>query len=329
MPRQVLTFVRLPMPALARGRLLDSVRLQLTQYMPSGPFGFVCHAPTGGSVQVWAWTLGAEMGSPQRGSAWPEPALDAPASDGLHLRRRSAGFEAQQWAGGELLHSRWFASPPEGDDWERFARGCGVAPADHPLPAATVARPSAHPTRGWLAGDSLPAPDRWQGWRWQAALLALGAVAAAGLGMHLQAGEQLRLDSQRLQDLRSGREAALHARAGYEQTATELEALRALVPRLSQLELFDRVTASGAFAPIGPAGAAQLAGAKLLDWDYRSGQLKLTVELPERDLTLLDITRRIEKVPGLGTLRVGQDSVDNTLSLTAAVTELAPPGAVR
>jgi len=345
-PRRALTFVRLPMPALARGQLLAAVRLQLTQYMPAGPFGFICRSQTGGTLLVWAWAVDAASGSPRRGGGWAECALDEPAQ-GLRLVRRSEGFEAQQWSGGELLHSRWFETPPGDADWERFTRGCGANPNEHALPQPAVARTLRRPARGWIAGDNLPAADPWQGWHWQAALLLLGTVAAAALGVDLQARQQLRIDTERLQALRGSREASLQARARYERASSELDALRALVPRLSQLELLERVTASGIFAPA-PAGEsptaakapassapglppsaspAGTAGARMLDWDYRNGQLKITLELPEGNVTLLDVTRKLEAVPGLGALRVGQDSASNALTLSANIAELAPPDA--
>ncbi len=341
-PRRALTFVRLPMPALARGQLLDAVRLQLTQYLPAGSFGFLCRTQAGGTLLVWAWALDGNVRSPRRGG-WAESVLDEPAQ-GLRLLRRAEGFEAQQWSGGELLHSRWFEALPDAAEWQRFVRGCGADPAEHPLPEPTVAPALRRPARGWLAGDNLPAVDPWQGWRWRVALLVLGTVAAAALGVHLQARQQLRIDTERLQALRGSREASLQARARYEQSASELEALRALVPRLSQLELLERVTASGIFAPAvaasaplakapavpapglpASASATGAVGARMLEWDYRNGQLKITLELPERDVTLLDVTRKLESVPGLGALRVGQDSAGNALTLSANIAELAPP----
>lgn len=348
-PRQVLTFVRLAMPALGRGRLLDAARLQLTQYMPAGPFGFICRAQTHGYVIAWAWVIVGSAGSPRRRGNWPESASDD-TTQGLRLLRRSAGFEAQQWAGGELLHSRWFATLPDDAEWQRFARGCGVDPQGYPLPEPTVARQLRRPSRAWLAGDNLPAADPWQGWHWQVGLLLLGCIAAAALGLHLQAREQLRIDTLRLTALRSSREASLQSRMRFEQASAELGTLSALAPKLSQLELLDRVVASGIFAPIKKseptkpapvapslapgmppgAGLPELALTRLLDWDFRNGQLKITLELPERDMTLLDITRRLEAVPGLGVLRVGQDSAGNTLTLSGTVAEFGPPsGAVR
>lgn len=351
-PRGALTFVRLTMPVLGRGQWLDAARLQLTQYMPPGPFGFVCRRQSGGALLAWAWAFDATALSPRRSRCWAEPALDEPAQ-GLRLVRRSSGFEAQQWSGGELRHSRWFESLPGADDWQRFARGCGFDPQDHPLPDPTVARTLQHPSRGWLAGDNLPAPDPWQGWHWQAAVLLLGAVAAAAAGVHAQARQQLRIDTERLATLRSGREAALLERARYELASNQLESLRMLVPPLTQLELLDRVSASGIFAPPQPHDAATPpktppavpataaaglptarpagsdvpgpAATRLLDWDYRNGLLKMTLELPEREVTLLEITRRLERVAGLGALRVGQDSAGNTLTLSASIAELAPP----
>jgi hypothetical protein len=351
-PRQRLVFVRLPMPGLARRQLTDAMRLQLTQYLPAGSFGFIFKQQADSHVLAWAWTLEEGAASPQRGGSWPESAADETPADGLQLLRRSAGFEAQQWLRGELRHSRWFAATPDAEDWQRFVRGCGADPQAHPLPEAAVARASQAAARNWTASDNLPAADPWVGWRWQAVLLALGAVFSAGVGVHLQTREQLRMDTERLAALRNGRETALQARARYEQTAAELETLRALTPKLSQLELLDRVTDSGIFtpsaaaaataaaaksaapaaAPTGlpagfPGGAAATATeaprAQLVEWDFRNDQLKLTLELPERDLTLLDITRRVEKVPGLGALRVGQDSTGNTLSLSAPLIGLS------
>ncbi|MDE2367959.1 MAG: hypothetical protein KGN16_03225 [Burkholderiales bacterium] len=338
--RRDLTFIRLPMPALGRAKLLDAVRLQLTQYLPPRPYAYLCRVQAGGNVQVWAWTLEPGLQGPLRSRAWPEPALEPP-GQGLRLLRRTPGYEAQFWADGELQHSRWFEREPEDSDWQLFARGCGVDPQSHALPQPATLACSPRPGPGWLAGDSLPAGDPWRGWRWQAAALALGAVACAGIGAQWQAVQQLETDSTRLETLRREREASLQARARYERVHAELDALQALVPRLSQLELLDRVAASGIFAPTAKAGgtpalpgsapggagatAATLTAARLLEWNYRSGQLKLTLELPDREMTLLDITRRLEAVPGLSALRVGQDSAGNSLSLSATIAELAPP----
>ena len=272
--------------------------------------------------------------------------LDEPAQ-GLRLLRRAEGFEAQQWSGGELLHSRWFEALPDAAEWQRFVRGCGADPDEHPLPEPTVAAVLRRPARGWLAGDNLPAVDPWQGWRWRVALLLLGTVGGCGPGR-----APCRLASSCASTPNACRPCAAAARprcrpvrATSRPRASSRPCAR-WCPRLSQLELLERVTASGIFASArgrrfsdtrqdpgqsrrpacrrAPAATGS-DGARMLEWDYRNGQLKITLELPDRDVTLLDVTRKLESVPGLGALRVGQDSAGNTLTLSANIAELAPP----
>jgi hypothetical protein len=336
-PRQALTLVRLPMPEMRTGQLRQAVRLQLGQYAGGAAFAFVCRRQTGGQVLAWMWPLTpTSAGGPSfRAQQSPEPLLEA-AGSGLRLLRRDPGYEAQYWRGDDLLHSRWFAKVPDTDDWQQFARGCGQDPANSPLPNPEPARRDEKAGRGWIIGNSLPARDPWQGWHWQAALLILGALAAAGAGFHWQTRRQLSIENQRLDVLRSERELAIKERAKHDDVAAELQSLRALTPQLLQLELLDRVSASGIFtkpvttasatAPNSPASApaatARLlapTGAQLVEWDFRNGQLRMTLELANTELTLLDITRRLERVPGLGPLRVGQDSSNTLLTLSAAV----------
>jgi hypothetical protein len=330
-PRQALTFVRLPMPEMRAAQLRQAMRLQLGQYANGSAFAFVCQRQASGQVLAWMWPLAPNAPSSTVFTAQqsPEPLHEA-AGSGLRLLRRSPGFEAQHWREGELLHSRWFATAPDSDIWQRFARGCGLDPATSPLPSPESVARHERARGAWISGDSLPARDPWQGWRWQAAVLVVGALVAAAAGFHWQTRQQLVLENQRLAALRAGREVAIKNRAKHDEVAAELQALRALTPQLLQLELLDRVSASGIFtkpaaaavpasAPGAPPKPAAPAGAQLVEWDYRNGQLRMTLELANTDLTLLDITRRLERVPGLGPLRVGQDSSNTLLTLSAAV----------
>jgi hypothetical protein len=84
-----------------------------------------------------------------------------------------------------------------------------------------------------------------------------------------------------------------------------------------------KVAAAAAPAPAAGPFVATTVGAQLVEWDYRNGQLKLTLELANAELTMLDITRRLERVPGLGPLRIGQDGGGNLLTLSAAVNVMA------
>jgi hypothetical protein len=335
-PRQRLTFARLDMPMLRDSQLRQAVRLQLGPYAGGLPFAFVCKRQSNGQVAAWIWALGPP--SEDTATQWPEPLLDAP-DEGLRLVQRSSGFEAQHWRDHELLHSRWFAVAPDLTEWQRFARGCGHDPDVTPPPQPSLATARTRPDRrNWLTGDSLPAKDPWRGWRWQAALLLLGAVMAAAAGFHWQTRQQLTLETQRLAALRAGRETALRDKSKHDQIESELQTLRALTPRLIQLDLLDRVIATGIFssskttAVDAAASSPQQAvksrmaststGAQLVEWDYRNGQLKLTLELAGADLTMLEITRRLERISGLGPLRVGQDS-GSVLTLSMPVDEVA------
>lgn len=345
-PREALTFVRLTMPAVGRSRLADATRLQLTQYMPPGSFGFVCRTQRNDEVLAWAWRIDASNSSPGRpGKQWPEPALDPP-GDGIRLVRRVAGFEAQHWQDSELRQSRWYPDVPAEGEWSRFVRGCGVDPSSQPLPQPTALQRLNRPAAGWLAGDNLPAADRWQGWHWQAGVLAAGCFAAAALGVQLRAVDELSAQKHRLAALRSGHEASLKARERYQQVSAELEALSALTPKLSQLALLDRVVGSGLFAPLqlpgsgasaadapaaaapGPPGlpaapaAPKVARVRLLDWEYHNGQVRMTLELPGKEVSMLDVARRVESVLGIGSLRIGQESSGNTITLIGSVTRL-------
>lgn len=323
-PRQGLAFLRLSLPSLPARRLAEVVRLQLVPFMPPGPFAFVCLREASGTVAAWAWSAAGE-GWPAQ--AQPEPLFEASA-EGFRLLRRSPGFEAQHWQGGELLHTRWFESMPDQAAWATFARSSGADPEHHPCPQAVVA-PEADVARGWIAGNNLPPADPWRGWRWQAAVLVAGIAVAFALGVDVATRQRLSADRAELARLRSDREAAVRARTRYDELDAEVQSLSLLVPRVSQLDLLSRVVASGIFgsppAPPDPAASSPSDAAppptRLLEWDYRNRKLTMTLELVGPDTTMLDVTRRLERVPGLSGFKVGQDASGNQLTLSATVDE--------
>ncbi|MEO5732845.1 MAG: hypothetical protein ABIN96_00035 [Rubrivivax sp.] len=338
MRRRDATFVRLPMPGVVRRQLAGALRLQLTQYQHGGLFGFVWRQQQDGMVAAWMWPIDSAVHSPRQRGAWAEPALEAPGS-GLRIVRRQDGAEGQCWSPtGDLTHSRFFADGATDAGWLAFVRGCGLDPDAHPLPAAVDAAPLPRGNVRWQPADNLPAADPWKGWGWKAALVALGAVVAAGAGAHLQARRQLQEENDRLQALKGGRESSLLARATYQRAATELGALRRLVPATSQLELLARVAESGVFERLATSGApvANLApgspaatdtAVRLREWAYTDGQLKMTLALPGNNaLPLLQVTRRLESVPGLGPLQVGQEGAGNSIALSTRVVAEPSPG---
>lgn len=352
MTREQLSLVRLTLPELPKRKLVDALRLQLLQFYPTGFFAFAFRRESSGQVAIWAWKLPAAAEEPERTSAnsWPAPLLELP-GNGFRLLLRAEGVEAQNWLNSELQASQWFAQPPSVNEWQRFVRGCGADVDLHPLPAPTT--PQTLPTiaKGWKRADNLPRPDPWKGWHWQVGVLVTVTLLCAAIGAHLQMRAQLEADREALAALRKQRAASLEARTGFERARSELDAIQALAPQLSQLELLDRVLGSGVLTVAGslPQGSAPVPSGTLgansvvaqsqdattraaptalfAEWEFRNHQLKLTLEIPEGDIAMLDITRRMEAIPGLSALKVGQDTGANSLALSMRVG--SPEGAIQ
>lgn len=341
--RSELRHVTLKLPPLKGRALQTAMRLQLLPYVPAGArMAFTYRAQLDGRVEAWLWQPDATMLAGELRQHWPQPLLEQ-AGEGLRLLSRGEGSEAQYWTEGELRQTRWWPASPSEQDWALFVRAAGLQPHDHPLPPRSAAASlGAAPTR-WLRGDNLPVPDPWAGWRWQAATLLLGSVAAFGAGAHLQTVSQLREDQALLSRLSSEREQALGQRSRYLALKTDFEAMRALAPSSSQLELLDKVVASGILsalpaapspapgastavgvanaiaAPAAPAAELPPPAPSLAEWDYRNNQLKLTLDVPEGQLVMLDITRRIERLQGFNDVRIGLDSSNTSIILNMRV----------
>lgn len=342
--REQVSLVRLSMPELPKRKLLAAIRLQMLQFYPTGLFAFVCRRESSGQIVVWSWQLPPASDEQETAAAtyWPAPLLEQP-GEGFRLLSRTAGEEAQCWSNGELQASQWFAQAPSAQEWQRFVRGCASDPDLHPRPAATKPLAQTSMVAGWLRGDNLPKADPWKGWHWQAGALAAAMLVCTALGVHLQTRAQLEADRQALANLRKQREASLEARAAFEKARRGLDGIQALAPQLSQLELLDRILGSGVLAVAGslpqasgPASSAPFGTNSLVaqplststqaaptalfsEWEFRNQQLKLTLEIPEGDIAMLEITRRIEAIPGLSALKVGQDAAANTLALSMRV----------
>lgn len=345
--RRELRHVTLKLPPLKGRALQSAVRLQLLPYVPTGArLAFAYRDLGDGQIQAWLWQ--PSQGVQARGlrQHWPQPLLEQ-AGNGLRLLARGAGSEAQYWIDSELRLTRWWPATPTEQDWTLFVRAAGLQPDDHPCPPRSAPIELGTPPREWLRGDNLPTPDPWAGWRWQAAVLLLGGLVAFGIGAHLQTLRQLRDDQTLLTQLRSEREQALGQRTRYLALRADFDALGALAPRNSQLELLDKVVSSGILAaPPGlPVAAASAAAAKpaannaisappssapvtappapsLAEWDYRNSQLKLALDIPEGQLVMLDITRRIERLQGFSDVRIGLDSTNTSLILNMRVADL-------
>lgn len=341
--RSELRHVTLKLPPLKGRALQSAVRLQLLPYVPAGArLAFAYRDQGDGQIQTWLWQPAADVEARELRQHWPQPLLEQ-AGQGLRLLARGAGNEAQYWADGELRLTRWWPTAPSDQDWALFVRAAGLQPDDHPRPSRSAPVDLGNPPQHWLRGDNLPTPDPWAGWRWQAAALLLGGLVAFGIGAHLQTVQQLRDDQAMLTQLRGEREQALSQRSRYLTLRDDFDALSALSPRSSQLELLDKVVSSGILAaapglpaPAASAPATQTAGnaitapppnapvavqlaPSLAEWDFRNSQLKLALDIPEGQLVMLDITRRIEKLQGFNDVRIGLDSTNTSLILNMRV----------
>lgn len=350
--RAQLQLLRLKLPSLSAAQRVAAVRLQLGSFFPAGHFAFACRETTPGEVQTWAWAVATQTPTAQWRRQWPETLLES-ASDGLYLVQRQPGYEAQHWHGGRLQLSQWWAQAPTAQEWSRFVRAAGEDADGHPMPAAIRHVRLATPAQPWLRGDNLPRPDPWQGWHWQLAALVVAMTLCAAFGAHWQTRTQLAQDKLLLAQLRKQRETALAERARFEQLRNDHEALLSLAPKLAQLDLLDRVISSGVLAvpvtqaalaaqtvptgtaaqAIGNAITAQAPNAppppppptpSLAEWDYRNAQLKLTLDIPEGDIAMLDTTRRIEELANISGLKIGLESSSNSLTLSMRVDDAKP-----
>jgi hypothetical protein len=360
-PRAELRFVTLKLPPLKGAALRSAVRLQLLPYATPGRAQAYAYLPgPQGQVSVWLWSPAPELQPGVLRQLWPQPLLEAP-GDGLRLVQRPSACEAQHWVDGQLRQTRLWPGAPSPQDWSLFVRACGLDPETHPAPRATVPTP-AMPDSRWLRDDTLPEPAPLVGWRWQLGGLLLGAAIAFGIGAHFQTTRQIQHYRTLLTQLSSAREAALTQHSRYLDQRADFDALFALAPKVSQLQLLDKVVHSGVLNPpaavpakagasspptgpgsvvkpapltgpaIGPASRAPTITAtsastqppapmapSLGEWDYRNGRLKLSLDIPDGDLTMLDITRRIEKLPVFQDVRIGLDSGNNSLALDLRV----------
>lgn len=342
--RSELRHVTLKLPPLHGRALQSAVRLQLLPYVQLGArMAFVYRETADGRTSAWLWQPAPAVASRDLRQQWPQPLLEA-AGEGLRLVDRGEGREGQQWVDGELQLTRWWPQAPTPQEWALFVRAAGLQPSDHPIPAPVTPEARSTPAHRWLRGDNLPAPDPWAGWRWQATLLGCTALICFAVGAHLQTRRQIHDDQALLTQLRTEREQALALRSRYLALRDDFEALSALAPVTSQLELLDKVVSSGVLSPgpaspptaasappgaaagnniVSPAAAASLVeplAPTLAEWDYRNNQLKLSLDIPEGQLVMLDITRRIEKLPGFNDVRIGLDSTNTSLILNARVT---------
>lgn len=203
----------------------------------------------GDQAMVWAWSQtqvqefddDAPIEAPRR--MLPESLLlGAPQEHGAQLIALDQGYEGRVWRAHVLSGSQWWPQLPELAQWNVFLRGAGLAPAQA-LPA--VPRFERH-GEAWNALQGASLGDLW-GRHHGLLTRALAALVAAALLVPAAGIARLALAQSAVareiaaQD--DSLQAILNAREQAERDAQTVDALLALRPPQSQIDLLLRASA--------------------------------------------------------------------------------------
>ncbi len=201
----------------------------------------------GDRAMVWAWsraqatTVGGEALAPPR-RILPESLFRGqPQESGEELVALDEGVEARAWRDGVMGASHWWPEAPSLADWNEFRRGAGLAPAAE-VPTVETAPLAERP---WSAARSVgvgEAVGRYGEYLTMAAAATVAAtlaallVGAAALKVSIwQVERDIAEREQALEKIINARDSALQGRA-------DIDALLALRPPASQIELLTLVS---------------------------------------------------------------------------------------
>ena len=289
------------MPAAKRA---PALALQLGSWSPFVDSDHVAAWTADGDAMVWCWDRAALLqawdsaGGGRLPRIVPEPALRAaPAGgDGMRLVSGLDGWEAQQWAGGQLLASRWWPVLPDAGAQLAFQRDCGLQPEalvpSLPCPDLPLS------DRPWAALKSVRAGQAGVG---SAELAAYGvaalllAVPALSLAVDqwrlLQArglaDEQLARESARSQGVLAVRDAAVGAAS----QARALIDLQPFPPPLVHMLAIARAL-------------PESGGVAVREWEMADGKLRLLLSSPSTEISGGDNVRALEGTGLFGNVKI-------------------------
>lgn len=251
----------------------QALRLELAQWTPftSSDYYVSWH---GQQALVWCWdsdkvnrAIAAQGLKPQRARILPETTLQTPAEDGVVLSRCQEGFEGQLWRKSQLEHSRWWQQLPTQDEWLMFQRDTGIPPdqQQNQPPAARVSPLNPLP---WLNETGSASG---QGIQLERLIMALGVLLLlAPTFWYGFSSYKLQRSISQLHDqqakLQREAEPVIQARRQALDYFSRISSLRALDPYPEQLALMAKI-----------AEALPNDKSHLKDWDFQSGQLKITL----------------------------------------------------
>ncbi len=268
----------------------QALTLELAQWTPFANSDYYV-GWHGQQALVWAWdadkvkaAIATQGLKARRVQILPETVLQTPFQGGLCLSRCHEGCEGQLWRNGQLSHSRWWPQTPAPDEWLMFQRDAGIAPTEQQSqpPAPRVNPLSATP---WVNQQGSADNKTAQRERLVFALSAVGLLLptfwyAFSLYKVQQSTAQLHEQQAQLQrevtPITKARSQALDYLA-------RINALRAIAPYPAQLTLMASIT------QVLPQDKSYLK-----DWDFQSGQLKITVTSTS-DISTTNLIGRLQQ----------------------------------
>jgi len=271
--RPLYRFQRFDLTQVPTKNRTQALRLELAQWTPfaSSDYYVGWH---GQQALVWAWdadkvrqAIVAKGQKPQRARILPESVLQTTVANGLCLSRCQEGYEGQLWRESRLERSRWWPQAPTSEEWLMFQRDAGIPPEEQQgqPPAPRVSPLHAQP---WV-NQAGSAND--QGMRLERLAIALGVLLLLlptfwyGFSYYKLQRSTAALRALRAQ-LQRQAEPILEARSQARDYLARINALRAIAPYPGQLELMAKI-----------AQALPQDKSSLKDWDFQSGQLKITL----------------------------------------------------
>ena len=251
----------------------QALQLELSQWTPFTASAYYV-GWNGDSALVWGWdsakvnaAITAQGLKLQRVQVLPETVLQAPYNDGLCLTRCDKGFDGQLWRKGRLERSRWWSQLPAADEWLMFQRDAGIAPTEQqsqtPSPRADLLGDKPWISQTGSSNDRAVHTERLL----VATAALLLAVPTFWYGFSLYKVQAATVELRTVQaQLKQSIEPIVAARGQSLDYLARVKSLRALSPYPEQLFLMAKI------AQVLPSDKSYVK-----EWDFKQGQLKVTI----------------------------------------------------
>lgn len=264
------TFDLSQVPAKNRAQAL---RLELAQWTPFSVSDYYV-GWHGSQALVWAWdavkvkqSIVSQGLKPQRVHILPESVLQTPVGNGLALSLCHVGYEGQLWRKAQLERSRWWPQLPSQEEWLMFQRDAGISPGEQQSQTPTPLV-SQFNYKSWVSETGSDENRALQRERLIIALCVLSLLLPTfwyGAGWYKLQKRIAQLNIQQVQLQREAEPVVQSRRSALDYLA-RINSLRALAVYPEQLTLMEKI------AEVLPQDKSYIK-----DWDYQSGQLKITI----------------------------------------------------